>query len=191
MKVIRLLLLALMLAAGCAVLMQMTSYAASSLQTSTQNSAGQDGDRAHDAEHRGPAENVRHEKEGKLPDEPRVYSPYPAKNHPRSLAHLTTSSRTKQLPNTRKHSPGKAANLYPTFSDRSGGARNGGRIQNQAANNIPAVRPTSTAHPTGALLESSLNAGRHRGLNAAVIGGTKNTNRNTGAINGTRMNHRP
>ena len=79
-------------------------------------------------------------------------------------------------------------NLHQPGSDKSGGAAKGGLIQNETVHNALPVRPSSVVRPTA----PSLNNVRHRGPNPAVIGGSANSDRrNTGAINGTRMNRKP
>ena len=87
-------------------------------------------------------------------------------------------------------------NLHQPGSDKSGAAAKGGLIQNETVNNALPVRPPGAVRPTAASLNPSFNNVRHRGPNSAVVsgsaGGSANLNsRNTGAINGTRMNRKP
>jgi hypothetical protein len=79
-------------------------------------------------------------------------------------------------------------NLHQPGSDKSGGVAKGGLIQHQTLNNALAVRTPSVVRPT----VPALNNVRHRSPNPAVVAGSVNSDsRNTGAINGTRMNRRP
>jgi hypothetical protein len=79
-------------------------------------------------------------------------------------------------------------NLHQPGSDKSGGAAKSGFIRNQTVNNALAVRTPSVARPTVPLLNNV----RHRSANPAVVGGSANSHSsNTGAINGSRMIHRP
>jgi hypothetical protein len=192
----------LFLTLSWAMLMYGTGYAAPSQQTSAESSANENsvspaGDRSHDthaAEQAAPADEGKSQKET-VPPEGQRLRPYASdKNHPRSRASLTAANRPKQLPtNSGKRSLAKnAANLRQPGSDRSGGAVNGGLIQNKTANNASPVRPASVVRPTVASLNPSLNNVRHRGPNPAVIGGSASSDsRNSGAIDGTRMNRKP
>ena len=136
-----------------------------------------------------PFEDGENQKHGKPSDEQRDHHHASDKNHPRSRASLTKANRPKQLPNSRERSiPGNAMNLHQPGSAKSGGAAKDGLIRNETVNNALPVRPPSVVRPT----VPSLNNVRHRGANPAVIGGSANSDsRNTGAINGTRMNRRP
>lgn len=208
MKGARFLYLILILAVNWVAFMRQTSYAASSQQTSTQNSVGQNSDRSldtDDAAHLSPAENgpagnapakhgsadhVSHENERNPSAEPQAHRPISAGNHSRSRARLTASNRLKQLSNAQKHSSGKAPNLHSTRSDKSSGAARNGSVQNQAGNHMPQVRSTSVVQSTGASLNPLPNYARHRGPNPAVVAGTRNTN-STGGLNGTSMHRKP
>ena len=111
------------------------------------------------------------------------------KNGPRSRATLTAASRPQQLPNSRKRSVARnATNSHQPSSGKSGRAATGGSIQNETVNSAPSVRRPNAIRPT----MLSFNTVRHRGPNPAVVGGTANPAcRNTGTINGTRMNRKP
>ena len=108
-------------------------------------------------------------------------------NHPPSRTSLTKANRPQQLPNSRQRSrPGNA--LHQPGPDKSAGAAKGGLIRNEAVNIALAVRTPSVVRPT----VPALNNVRHRSPNPAVVAGSVNSDsRNTGAINGTRMNRRP
>jgi hypothetical protein len=108
-------------------------------------------------------------------------------DHPPSRASLTKVNRPKQLPNSRRRSlPGNA--LHQPGSNKSGGAAKSGFIQNETVNIALPVRTPSVVRPT----VPSFNNVRHRGPNPAVVAGSMNSDRrNTGAINGTRMNRKP
>jgi hypothetical protein len=183
----------LFLTMSCAGLMDGTSYAAPSQQVSAEGSASTASGRSHDAESVAPADDGKRQKEESpsagQSDEQKAPRHASAKNHPRSRVSLTAVNRPKQLPNSRKRSlPGNAIGLHQLGSDKSGGAVTGELIHHETANNAPPVQPTSVVRPTVA----SLHNVRHRGPNPAVVAGSANSNsRNTGAINGTRMNRRP
>ena len=183
----------LFLAMGCAALMPGTSYAAPSQQESAASSASTVSDRSHDdpphkAEHAASADG-----KGQKEENPSDEQPYgrqaSGKNHSRSRAILTAANRPKQPPNRRKRSlPENAMNLGQPGSDNSSGAAKGRLVQNEAVNNALPVRPPSVVRLTG----PPLNNLRHRGPNPAVVGGSANSySRNSGAINGTRMNRKP
>jgi hypothetical protein len=96
-------------------------------------------------------------------------------------------NRRKPLPSTRS-TLGNAMNLHQPGLDKPGGAAKSGFIRNETVNNALAVRTPSVIRPT----VPSLDNVRHRGLNPAVVGGSPNSHRrNTGAIDGTRMNRKP
>jgi hypothetical protein len=174
MKVTCFLFLGLIVTMTWAALMSGTSYAAPSQQTSAESSATT------------PVA-------GNPSQEQRCPCHASDKNHPRSRASLTAANHPKQLPNGRKRSiPGNAANLHQPGSGKSDAAAKGRLIQNETTSNAMLVRPPGTVRPTAASLNPSLNNVRHRGPNAAVVGGSANFNSsNTGAINGTRMHRKP
>ena len=120
-------------------------------------------------------------------DEERDHGRASDTNHPPSRASLTKANRPQQLPNSRQRSlPGNA--LHQPGSSKSSGAPKGGLIRNETVNNALAVRASSVVRPT----VPALNNVHHRGPNPAVVGGSPNSHgRNTGAINGTRMNRKP
>jgi hypothetical protein len=134
--------------------------------------------------------------------EPPAPRPASVGNHARTCASSTTASRPRQLPNRWKGpSLRNATNLHQHGSgksglDKSGGAATGGFVQNRKVHNVLPVRSTSAVRPTVASLDQplnpSLNNVRHRGPNPAVVGGSANFhNTNSGAIDGTRMHHKP
>jgi|SRR5579863_857640 len=182
----------LFLAIRCAALMNGTGYAApsspASQQTSPQSAVKAGGDDPRDGEHATPADDGKHHF-GKPPDAQRDHRHASDNGHPRSLTSLTKANRPKQLLNSRKTAiPGRAMNLHQPDSAKSGGAAKDGSIHHETVGSGLPVRPPTVAQPTA----SSLNNERHRGPNPAVIGGPANSDsRNTGAINGTRMNRRP
>ena len=104
-----------------------------------------------------------------------------------SHASLIKAVRRKQLRHSQQRSrPGNA--LYQPGSNKFGGLAKGGFTPNQTVHNAVPVRTSSVARS----YVLSRNNVRHRGPNPAVLGGSVNSNRrNTGAINGTRMNRRP
>ena len=185
MKAISLLFLAMSFAA----LMQGTSYAAPSQQTSAESSAKRASDHQHDAEHAAPPDHGKRRKEGNPSEEQRGPHYVSGKNHPRSRASLSAANRPKQLPGSRKRSiPGNAINLHRSASDKSGGAATGGLIRNETVKKALPVRPPSVVKAA----VPPLNNVRHRGPNPAVVGGSANSDsRNTGTLNGTRMSRKP
>jgi hypothetical protein len=182
----------LFLAISCAALMNGTGYAApsspASQQTSPQSAVKAGGDDPRDGEHATPADDGKHHY-GKPSDAQRDHRHASDNGHPRSLASLTKANRPKQLLNSRKAAiPGRAMNLHQPDSAKSGGAAKDGLSQNETVNNARPVRSPSVVRPS----VPSLNNVRHRGANPAVVDGSASTDsRNTGAINGTRMNRRP
>jgi hypothetical protein len=100
---------------------------------------------------------------------------------------LIKANRPKQLPNGRQRSLSGNA-LHQPGSDKSGGAARGGLIPNETVHSALPVRTSSIVRPTAL----SLNNVRHRGPNAAVVGGSPNSHsRSAAEINGTRMNRKP
>src|SRR5208283_435 len=179
----------LFLTMSCAALILGTSYAAPCQQTSGGSSVNKAGDHPHDAVHSAPPDAGKRRKEGNPSDEQRGPRYASGKNHPRSRASLTAANRPKQLPRNRKRSiTGNAMNLHQSALDKSGGAATGGLIRNETVKNALPVRPPSVVRSA----VPSLDNVRHRGPNPAVVGGSANSDsRNTGAINGTRMNRKP
>ena len=113
-----------------------------------------------------------------------------APDHPSSHAsQIKKTDLPKQPSNIRQRTAaGSAENLHQPGSAKSAGAAKAGSIQNATAGKAQPVRSPSVAHPV-ALSPYTV---RHRGANPAVIGGSAGPgNRNTGAINGTRMNRKP
>lgn len=177
----------LFLTIGCAALMPGGAYGHSSTQASRQSSSESYVktaiNRPQDAEQAAPADGDRHQKDRNAPDEQRDRRHASGKNHPRSPA-AAIKDRPKQVPNNRERSTsGNAMGLHQPGSAKSGGAARGGSIQRGTVNRALRVRP-NVVGPTAPV--------RHRGANPAAIGGSANSDgRNTGAINGTRMNRRP
>jgi hypothetical protein len=186
------------------LLMQGTSYAAPSQQTSAESSAYEKSakpasarphdDVSHDPGRVARVDSGKPQNGGISADEPPDHRQASSKNHPRSRAGLTTANRPQRLPISRKTSlPGNAMNLHPPGSDKSGGAAKGGFIKNEKVNRALMARPTGVARSTVASLNPLPNNNvRHRGPNPAVVGGSANSaSSNTGGLNGTRMNRRP
>jgi hypothetical protein len=179
----------LFLTVSCAGLMLGTGYAAPSQQTPARTPANEGtnaaSDRSHDDHLRAtPAGDGKHQKE-ESPSEQQAPGRGAARNRPRGRANLTVANRPTQLPVRRKRSkPLNTTNPHPPGLGKSGDAAKG---QSRTANNALPVRSTSVVGPTGA----SLNNGRHRGPNPAVVGGPASNAGNTGALNGTRMHRRP
>lgn len=187
-------LLFLLLTVSTATSMQQTSYAATPQQSSTQTSAGQDGDRPRDAHHAKPSSPVDHvslkEKDRNGSDASQATRLASARNHSRSHAGLAASSKNR-IPVPQKRSFGKSTNLQSARADKSVGRKSGG-VQKQTASNIPAVRPTSAVRTTGTSRGPSSETAWHHGHNPAVIAGSANSgHRNTGVIDGTAMHRRP
>ncbi len=132
-------------------------------------------------------------------------------NRPRSAA---AARRTNQLPNSLKHStPQNATTLRQPSSEKSKSVAKSRLSRNQAVNSPRPLRAPRVAQPTVAslnnlrnpMLNPSLDNGRHRRSNPAVVSGSANRtgNRgtgygsanlsvaNTGSIDGTRMHRRP
>ncbi len=185
----------LFLTISWAALTHGTGYAVpsgpASQQTSPESSANTASDHPRDPAQRDapPADDGRHQTGGKASAEQRDLRRASDKDHPPRRASLTEANRPKQFPHSRKRFlPGNAINLHQPGPDKSGGAAKGGLIQTETVNNALPVRPPSVVRPT----VPSLNNVRHRGPNPAVVGGSANLqSRNTGAINGTRMNRKP
>jgi len=183
----------LFLMIGWAGLMHGIAYAAPSSQASQQASPESAtytvSDHPHDAEHAAPADDGKHPVEGKTSDIHGDRGRASDTNHPPSRASLAKANRPKQLPNGRQRSlSGNAMNLHQPGSDKSGGAAKGGFIRNETANIALNVRTPSVVRPTVPLLNNA----QHRSPNPAIVSGSENFHsRNTGAINGTRMNRKP
>ena len=98
----------------------------------------------------------------KRPDQPKV----PDKRRPVA----PTANGPKQLPNQQNRIQSRSA------------------MYGQVASKTSPIRPTNLVRPPAA----SPSHVRHHSPNSAVITGSANSNtRSTGAINGTRMSHRP
>jgi hypothetical protein len=183
-------LVVLFLTVGSAALMQETSYAASSQQSSTQTSAGPDGNRSHEAEPTSPARNANHEKAGSVSDESQPARPAFGRNRSRSHTLPAAPSKNK-IPLPRKRSYVKSANLQSARSENSESAGKARVVQSQTASNIPAVRPTSAVRPTGTSQRPSFDTARHHGPNPPVVAGSPSSGHsNTGVINGTTMHRK-
>jgi hypothetical protein len=178
MKVARFLFLILILTMSSAALMPGTGYASPSQQTSAESSANT-------------------ASAGNPSDEQRDPCHGSDKNHPCRRARLTVANYPERPPKLQKRStPGSAVYLHRPGSGKAGAAAKSGLIQNETASNAMLVRLPGTGRPPAPSLNPSLNNVRHRGPNAAVVGGSAggsaNLNcSNTGAINGTRMHRKP
>jgi hypothetical protein len=189
-----------LLAIGCAALMPVASYAASSQQTSAASStneasanptsAGRQNDHSQDTEHSASANNEKLQKQG-IPDEKRTLRGSSNKTHSRSRTGITATQHPKQLSTGYKRPPGNATNLHQPGSGKAGGLATGGLIQNGAVKNAQHVRPTAVVRPNVASLNPSLNNVRHHGPNPAVVGGPASNSRNTASLNGTGMHRKP
>ena len=116
-----------------------------------------------------------------------VSAPASDPNHPPSRASLTKANRPKVLPNSRQRSISGNA-LHQPGSNKSGGVAKSGFIRNETVHNALPVRTPSGVRPTAPLPNNV----RHRSPNPGVVSGSADFHsRNTGAINGTRMNRKP
>lgn len=143
--------------------------------------------RSHDTEHGTRAEG--HPKDGNPSDGERFHRRVPDKKHWPSRVSVTKTTPREPSPNSRERSMStNAANFHQPGPNRSGAVAKGVPIQNETVNDALPVRPSGVVRGTA----SSLNNVRHRAPNPAVIGGAANSQgKNTGAINGTRMNRKP
>jgi hypothetical protein len=175
-----------------------------SRQTAPESSANTASEHPRDPARRNaaPADDRRHQTGENASDEqrdPRRASDKNQRPSRVSLTGLTKTNRPNQLSNSGRHSlPGNA--LHQPGSDKSSTADKGGLIQNEMVHNSSSIRTSSVVRPTVASLNNVRpgarswlwSAGRHRGPNPAVVGGSANSDsRNTGAMNGTRMNRKP
>ena len=171
----------------CATLACVTSYAAPPQQTSPESGTTTVSGHPQDAEGGASAEGRRRQKDGSPSDGRPDNHQVSGKNHPRSPA-ATARDRPQQLSKNRRRSPsGNAIRLNQTASGKSVGAAKGGPPQTRTVNNVPPIRQPSAVRPSGPIL----NTARHRGANPAVIGGSATSDRNTGAINGSRVHRKP
>jgi hypothetical protein len=158
-----------------------------SQQTSPESSANTASDQRGLDEHAAPAHEGNHQGGGKSSDERRAYGWASGPNRLPSRATRPKANRPQQLPKSRPRFIPENALKQPGF-DKSKVARIGGFIPNRTIHNTLPVRMSSVARPAVPLL----NDAHHRGPNPAVVAGSMNSNRrNTGAINGTRMNRKP
>jgi hypothetical protein len=170
-----------------------TAYAApstpASQQTSSESAAKTVSGDPRDAAHGAPANEGNHRKYGKPSDEQRDRRNVSDTKIARSRAGLLKANRPKPLPSAQERfSPGNAMNPQQPGSNKSAGAAKGGFIQQEAVNTALRARRINALRFTGPLPNNV----RHRGANPAVVGGSVNlNNRNTAAINGTRMIRRP
>ena len=177
---------------GCTALVHGTSYAAQSNQLSSQTSSKTAEktatDHPRDAKHATPATAGKHKTDERSFDELQDHRKTSEKNLPRERPNPNTTNHSKQPPTSQNHSkPANALNLNHPRSDKLDGAAKDGAIHAGAVNNGFAVRSRRVTRSTTA----SPNSTRHRGPNPAAIGGSVSSGRNTGAINGTRMNRKP
>ena len=167
-----------------------TAYATpsnpASQQTSSQRAANTASDHPRDAERTAPVDGGKRQKVGNPSDEQRDHR-VSGKNRPRSPATIT-KDRPKQVPNNQERSTsGNAVNLHRPGSTQYDRLAKGGLTQQETGNRAMPVRPPSVSRSTA----PSPNNVRHRGANPAVIGGSAISDRNTGAINGTRVHRKP
>jgi hypothetical protein len=197
----------LFLTMSWAALMHGRGYAVpsspASRQTAPESSANTASEHPRDPARRdaAPADDGRHQPGGKADEQPDLRRAYHKNQRPSgvSLTGLTKANRPNQLSNSRQRSlPGNA--LHQPGSDKPGSVAKGGLIQTETAQNALPVRTSSVVRPTVASFNNARpggrswlwSAGRHRGPNPAVVGGSANSDsRNTGAMNGTRMNRKP
>jgi hypothetical protein len=194
MKVTHLLFPILILTITCAALMSGTSYASPSQQTSAESSPTTASNRSHDghphdAKRTAQGDDGKRQEEESPSDEQQALRHASDQNHLRSLANLTSANRPKLIPNSREHSTsGNAMKRHQPGLTKSGGVANGGLVKNEKIIDARPVQTSSVARSAA----PSLNNLRHRGANPAVVGGSAiSESRNTGAINGTRMNRKP
>lgn len=162
---------------ACAALMTGTSYAVPSNPMYEQSSAESSSRTADDGKHAQPEE---------ASDGRPSHGHASGNKHSRSSA---TATAGKSTPKREGYLNNSAMNVRPAALGESGRAAKGRLVQDEILNNsaLP-TRPPSVVPRRG----TSANDLRHRGPNPAVIDGAMNSNvRNTGSINGTRMNRRP
>lgn len=165
---------------ACAALMIGTSYAVPSNPTYEQSSAESPSRVVDDGKH------AQHEEAS---DEQPSHRHPSGNKHLRSSATATAGKHAEQVPKQEAFRNSSTMNVRPAALGESGRAAREGLVHNEILNNsaLP-TRPPSVVPRTG----RSANDLRHRGPNPAVIDGAMNSNvRNTGSINGTRMNRRP
>lgn len=107
----------------------------------------------------------------------------------RSSASLSRKTRPKQLAHSRQRSRLRnAMTVHQPGSAQSGNASNNGLIQSEKLSITRSVRSPGNVIAA----RPSPNSVRHRGSNPATVGGAANSvPRNSGAINGSRMTHKP
>ena len=183
----------LFLTMSCAALTPGTGYGVpsspaserSSPETSSNTARGHLGDTGHAA----PANDGKHQTGGKTSDEHRDHGRASATNHLPSGVSLTKANHAKRPTDDRQRSrPGNAINVRPHSSDKFAAAPEGGLAQSKAATIRPTGRtPSVVVRPVVPLPNNA----HHRSPNAAIVSGSANFHsRNTGAINGTRMDHK-
>lgn len=113
-------------------------------------------------------------------------------NQSLNRARLAGVIRPKQLQSDRKRSiPGNLANLHQLRAEDSSATKSK-LFQNKLVSNIQRARPNSAAQPGQAALYPRLNNVRHNNPAPAFVGGSANSERrSTGAVDGTRMHHKP
>jgi len=168
---------------GWVALMPGRGHAAS--QSSSQDATNRSSDHAREAEHTAPTEQRNHRTDGKPSTDRRDYRLGSSPSH----ANAIKPSVPKQLPNRPKRSTsGNATKLHEPGSSGSDGRLRGGSVQSKNASAALPVRPPTVVRPPAPPPDTV----RHGGTNPAVIGGSANSDaRNTGALNGTRMPHKP
>jgi len=113
----------------------------------------------------------------------------PQKNHTPSHPSPTEATRPKHPSRSGEHSKSRnAIALHQPGPNRPGPVTRNGLIHNQTGNHTLPVRSPGVVGSS----ELTSNNVRHRGPNPAVIGGPASSiARNTAALNGTHMGHRP
>lgn len=122
------------------------------------------------------------------PNEQRDPRHAPGTEPPRDRKSVTTANRSKHGPNNREYSTStNVTNHQRSSSAKSEAAAKDGFTWTETVHNSQPVRPPAVARPAA----PSLNNVRHRGVNPAIVGGPESSKtRNTGAIDGSHMNHR-
>jgi hypothetical protein len=183
----------LLLTISLAGLMQALAFAPSSLasqQAPADAASGTASDHPHDAAPAPPADQGKSQKDGAASDRQRDASHASDKNHAHSGADTAKSNHSTQLPVARGRSAARNdTNSHPPEAEKVGvGVGNSRSVPNEKAKTAPVVRPSNAARAAPPTTKNI----HHRDPNAPVIGGSASSKAgNTGAINGTGMNHRP
>ena len=179
---------------SCAALMRATSNTApdnpASQQSSSESATNTGRALPRESGHAAAADDGNQPMDGKASDEPRDQGHSSENNRPRPRIGAEKANQPNQPLNSRERSRyGNEMNVDGPALRQSGSAAKEGLVRDEALDNsaLP-TRPPSVVPRRG----QSPNNVSHRGPNPAVMDGLANSNtRNTGAINGTRMNRRP